>query len=450
MGYEINYNPQHYVEAATACRATRAETWDVQCAMQAAGMRVVLCSTEAYLAGKRFDLVPVLPQLQVLERRLQEVHAVAEQACLEAEDLAHKLDTAIENATETERHIRAMIALLSAPRTILDGWSAAGQNDGRPPRQDTEHLLELLAVLLTADALPLRNADPRGNPVDEVLQHLSHLLDDQNLLRRQPIGIESFESLGEMDLDGGLGSYYRLQDEVRKEDAQILIGRAERDHQDVYLVILPGTHGELDDDNPFNPRGIIDSLGYDSQNYGPAIEESLEISGARPGDEVIFSGHSQGGIHAMNLARNHLLRAKYKVTSVLTLGSPVGNIELPDEVKSLHLEDATDPVPGMDGRPNRRKDHQVTLTFPGPANPKNLEPGGFGRGHHVENYGEHLEEVEQHPVAELEPTLDGLRFSPGPILLHSFRLRREERPRKQETGKNREKTRRLGKIAPPH
>lgn len=450
MGYEINYNPQHYVDAAAACRMIRAEAWEVQCAMQAAGMRVLLCSTEAYLIGRRAGLAPVLPRLQALEGCLQEVRVLAAQACAEAEDLAGKLETAIENATEAERRIRAMISLLSAPRTILDGWSAAGQNDRRPPRQDTERLLELLAVLLTADALPLRKTDPQGNPVDEVLQQVSQLLDEQNLLRRQPIGIESFESLGKMNLDGGLGSYYRLQDEVRKKEAQILIGRAERGHRDVYLVILPGTHGELDDDNPFNPRGIIDSLGYDSQNYAQAIEESLEVSGARPGDEVIFSGHSQGGIHAMNLASNPMLRRKFEVTSVLTLGSPVGNIELPDEVKSLHLEDATDPVPGMDGRSNRRKDHQVTLTFPGPANPEALDSGGFGRGHHVENYGEHLEEVEQHPAAELGPTLEGLRFSPGPILLHSFRLRREERPRRRESGKDREKTRQLGTIAPPH
>ena len=103
-------------------------------------------------------------------------------------------------------------------------------------------------------------------------------------------------------------------------------------------------------------EGIADGFGLESDNFVDPLDEALEISGAKEGDEVILSGYSQGGIHVAQLMKNKFLKHKYKMNKVLTLGSPIGNIDLPEDVRSLHVEDRKDMVPGTDGTANPNKD----------------------------------------------------------------------------------------------
>ena len=66
------------------------------------------------------------------------------------------------------------------------------------------------------------------------------------------------------------------------------------------------------------------------------------------GAQVMFMGHSQRGIVAAALASD-AQTAKYDVRGVLTYGSPVGRIDIPEGIKVLSVEHLQDPVPRTDG-----------------------------------------------------------------------------------------------------
>ncbi|MCW4465532.1 hypothetical protein OK351_08450 [Glutamicibacter sp. MNS18] len=450
MGYEINYNPEDYAQAAAACRAVALHSRRAQTLFQQCLMRAIACRIEARVRANAAGLSPWLPALHDFGTQLQDLIQLSGQRESEAVDLATKVEQAIINATETERKVRAMIALLRTPGTLMHGFTGARENNWRPPRNETERLLELLAVLANVELLPWNATDPLGSPVQDVMQRFAEVLDTQNLLPRQPIVIDQIQDLAPIPMDGTLDSYYRLQDLSRQEDSRILIGRTRSEGREVFLVIVPGTQPHRGDGNPFDPRGIMDSLGHDSNNYAEAFAKALEFSGAHEGSEVVLSGHSQGGIHIANLAKHPLLRNKFKIKTVLTLGSPIGPMTLPQDVKSLHLEDETDPVPGMDGMPNKRKRQQITVTFPEPSDPESLDSEGFGKGHQLENYRDHLEHLQNTPNPELAPIINSLMFAPGPMKLKSFRLRRRKKEPAPTPKREDEHYRKLSGINPPH
>lgn len=450
MGYEINYNAEDYAHAAHACHAVSGHAQQIQQGVGQCLLPVVAARVEATWRATIAGVSPRLGALWALSSQLQRLNSAAAEIEAAAAELAAKVSLALERAADTERKVRAMIALLSAPQTLLDGYTGARDNEWRPPKNATERLIELFAVLGNAEILPWRARDVQGAPVPELMQRLSELLDSQNLVPRAPIDIDRVEQLAPLEVEGNLESYVRLQELTRQEESRILIGRTQSEGREVFLVIVPGTQPYRKDANPFDPRGILDSLGHDSNNYAEAFAKALEFSGAKPGAEVILSGHSQGGIHIANLAKHPLLREKFKIKTVLTLGSPVGPIDLPEEVRALHLEDGTDPVPGMDGMPNRRKPQQITVNFPEPANPQRLESEGFGKGHQLQNYRDHLKHLQDTPNPELAPIINGLMFTPGPLKLHSFRLRRKPQKPKPTPTREDKNYRKLSEVSPPH
>ncbi|MEE1621012.1 lipase family protein [Zafaria sp. J156] len=158
----------------------------------------------------------------------------------------------------------------------------------------------------------------------------------------------------------------------------------------VHVVSLPGTQpqapGQL---NPWDTGGVVEAAGLGSQHTAAAVLEALERVGAEPGEALVFTGYSQGGIHAANLAADRRINGIYDVEHVVTVGSPVGNIELPDGVRALHLEHQHDLVPGLDGAPNPDRAGRVTVYFadyaPG-VDPASTDAGGFGPAHKLENY----------------------------------------------------------------
>lgn len=450
MGYEINYSAEDYAHAAQVCRSVCGHAEQAKQAAAQSLLHAVACRVEASWRAQLAGVIPRLGALWELSEQLEELAARASAIESLATSLAAKVVLAMERASAAEQKIRAMFVLLGAPQTLLDGFTGARENDWRPPREETQSLIELFAVLANVEILPWQARELDGPRVPEVMHKLSELLDSQNLVPRQPIGIEAVEQLDAIPLEGNLESYIQLQELTRQEDSRILIGRTFSEGREVFLVIVPGTQPQRKDDNPFDPRGILDSLGHNSENYAEAFAKALEFSGAREGSEVILSGHSQGGIHIANLAKHPLLRRKFKIKTVLTLGSPVAPIELPDDVQSLHLEDSTDPVPGMDGRPNRRKPRQLTITFPEPTNPEALDSEGFGKGHQLQNYRDHLMRLEASPGPELLPIINGLRFDSGPLKLRSFRLRRQEKKPAPTPTRRDKNYRKLSEINPPH
>ena len=81
-----------------------------------------------------------------------------------------------------------------------------------------------------------------------------------------------------------------------------------------------------------------------------AVVQAMRQAGVAAGEPVMLAGHSQGGLTAAALAADPAVRAEFSVTHVVTAGSPVDGIAVPDEVRVLSLEHTGDLVPALDGQ----------------------------------------------------------------------------------------------------
>jgi alpha-beta hydrolase superfamily lysophospholipase len=93
-----------------------------------------------------------------------------------------------------------------------------------------------------------------------------------------------------------------------------------------------------------------------------AVVAALTAAGARRDEPILLAGHSQGGIIATRLAADPAFRRRYRVTSVLTAGSPVGHVPTPRGVAVLHVEHAGDAVPLLDHARNPGTADRLTVT----------------------------------------------------------------------------------------
>ncbi|MFF5446442.1 hypothetical protein [Streptomyces sp. NPDC012888] len=86
------------------------------------------------------------------------------------------------------------------------------------------------------------------------------------------------------------------------------------------------------------------------------------------GSELMLVGHSLGGLTAMNLASDPDLAGEFRVTHVVTLGSPIDNKRPADHTTQvISLVNKHDVIPMLDGRgpasPNDIPDSWVELAW---------------------------------------------------------------------------------------
>ena len=439
MGYEVNYNEVDYADAAQAVQHGYAQLQQVQSLLLAAAQRAGQCQEEVALRAAAAGVPAQLAALEALAARLRDGYQQAGLAVLDARRLQEKTGAAMENYQRAEAVVEKVMHSVQAGNFVVPFLRDLAANGNRPPRERMETLLRLLML---ANPYFLFNGQGLQESVDDTTRWLTGLLQavprdyDSQLLLDSGMAPEQFEA------QGTLQDYYRLHQQLQQApDGQIMVVQVD---PQTYAVFIPGTQEGMGGPNPFDTLGIVDGFARDSENYVQPIDEALRRSGAEEGDEVVLSGYSQGGIHAANLLGSKLLRKKYKLDKMLTLGSPIGNIDLPDEVKSLSLEDAKDMVPGTDGGPNRHRKRQWTVTFDGPREQiKDQLPtdGIFGAPHNLRNYGDHLAELDAAPEAELRRQRELFLLPKGPLKLHRFTLRRKQEPvpryqkQKQEPGK---------------
>jgi len=128
------------------------------------------------------------------------------------------------------------------------------------------------------------------------------------------------------------------------------------------VVLIAGTRDWfLASGNPAdiqaNPQAVTGGL----PDVAQTVVAALVADGAKPGEPVMLTGHSQGGIVATALASSPAIAASFTVSAVVTAGAPTGRIELPASVSALHLEGTRDVVPGLDGRANPETPNRVTV-----------------------------------------------------------------------------------------
>lgn len=133
-----------------------------------------------------------------------------------------------------------------------------------------------------------------------------------------------------------------------------------------WTVVVPGTQSPwAGGANPMDNETNLRTLAGLPSDMETGVTTALDQAGVRPGEPVTLVGHSQGGLVAARLAADPVVRARYAITTVLTAGSPIGPVRLPDDVAVLSLEDVEDPVVGLDGQPNAPRLNHVTVAVAG-------------------------------------------------------------------------------------
>lgn len=148
-----------------------------------------------------------------------------------------------------------------------------------------------------------------------------------------------------------------------------------------YIVDIPGTKDwnlmpgrEYETLNDLGTN--LHAMGGEQTAYQNGIVEALRRAGAESGEPIMLVGHSQGGIVAAKMAHD-LAGGEFNVTHVVTAGSPIGRIDIPDDVQVLSFEDNNDIVPHLDAADNLDRPNQVTVSF-------DTQNGTIGDNHSIQ------------------------------------------------------------------
>ncbi|MEP7160998.1 MAG: hypothetical protein ABI746_07825 [Dermatophilaceae bacterium] len=181
-----------------------------------------------------------------------------------------------------------------------------------------------------------------------------------------------------------------------------------------YVVALPGTSSlrppitPYADDEPRDMRANFQLVAGRTTAEMEALPGVLAAAGVPAGARVALVGHSQGGLTAYASAGYPALRERYRISHVVSAGSPVAAMAAPRGVRVLSLENTDDVVPRLDGRANSSSGGRTTVSFP------SMTQGG---AHDLGQYEAAAVRVD----AAADPRLAGFRdslaradFLPGP------------------------------------
>jgi pimeloyl-ACP methyl ester carboxylesterase len=94
------------------------------------------------------------------------------------------------------------------------------------------------------------------------------------------------------------------------------------------------------------------SLGDEPSVMSRGVIQALHRAGVGSQDEIMLVGHSQGGMVAAEVAGELHRSGAFRVTQLLTAGSPIALSDVPAGISVLSLENSGDPVPKLDGADN--------------------------------------------------------------------------------------------------
>lgn len=126
-----------------------------------------------------------------------------------------------------------------------------------------------------------------------------------------------------------------------------------------WIVQIPGTvswspsAGEVPNDLTADLDLMARRTAALSAGVLDALTRAQRAAGrAERGDPVMLTGHSLGGIAAASIAATPSAREALNITHVVTVGSPVAHLPVPDDVEVLSLEHRQDVVTHLDLAPN--------------------------------------------------------------------------------------------------
>jgi hypothetical protein len=131
------------------------------------------------------------------------------------------------------------------------------------------------------------------------------------------------------------------------------------------IVDIPGTKSWN-----LSPNPDATSVGTDLRamagldtSYEEGVMQALAAAGVGRQTDVMLVGHSEGGIIAINTARDAVRSGRFRITHVVTAGSPIGEVseQLPRSVQVLALENDDDVVPATDSAGNPEAPNLTTV-----------------------------------------------------------------------------------------
>lgn len=133
----------------------------------------------------------------------------------------------------------------------------------------------------------------------------------------------------------------------------------------VYVVGLAGTEFMFNE-----PRGVITDLqvGFEQDNFYIREIRKVVCNVVPRGANVIFTGHSLGGMVAQQASGDKVLKARYNILNTISFGSPLIN-PIGREGQVKRLGDTADIVPYMSAQTVVRPIHQIAGL--------NREDGGY-------------------------------------------------------------------------
>ena len=181
----------------------------------------------------------------------------------------------------------------------------------------------------------------------------------------------------------------RLSQVSSKKQPTVGIDFFQTADQRTAIVYIPGTQtlGLGDGSNPLDLQSnILAMQGNGLAASERAVLEAMNQAGIAPSDEVIFVGHSQGGMVAGNLAQHP---AGYITAGLVTIGAPIAQLKL-SKVPVMAIEHVNDPIPNASGKVNPLTKNWVTIQRTSQA----LESDAPMHSHSLKSYRNTTQEVD--------------------------------------------------------
>jgi hypothetical protein len=132
-----------------------------------------------------------------------------------------------------------------------------------------------------------------------------------------------------------------------------------------WVVDLPGTKDwDLDPRHREHLNDLTTNLTTMAGDHSPRIDgvtRALELAGVGPDEPVMLVGHSQGGLVALRAAEQYAHDGAFNITHVVTAGSPIARMSVPESVSVLAFENRYDIVPQLDGQPSPDQRNRITV-----------------------------------------------------------------------------------------
>jgi predicted esterase len=131
------------------------------------------------------------------------------------------------------------------------------------------------------------------------------------------------------------------------------------------IVDIPGTKSwrlSPSDTDPTSLSTSLRSISGATTTYQAGVLEAMRQAGVGRAEPVLLVGHSQGGMVAVDVAREAASTAEFTVTNVVTAGAPIARLSAPAATQVLSLENAGDVVPHADGAGNADEVNHTTVT----------------------------------------------------------------------------------------